>query len=37
MFLPEREERDLRIYIERNLLKKEVLTVVMEAVADTYI
>jgi hypothetical protein len=37
MFLPEKEERDRRIYTARNLLKKEVRMVVMEEEADMYI
>ena len=37
MFLPEREEKDRRIYIEKNLLKKEGQMEEMEVVADTFI
>ena len=32
-----KEEKDLRIYIEKNLSKKEDLMVVMVVVVDTYI
>jgi hypothetical protein len=37
MYHPEKEEKDLHIYIGRNLLKREVLTEVTEDVEDTYI
>ena len=37
MFLPEKEGKDLRICIEKNLLKKVVLMEVMEVVEVTFI